>query len=255
MNVPPTTFGQYEEKYNLKMGIVRMAILIGAAGVGFLQTSTFGAFLSGPDDKGIREHVKICNGLEAQRLVDYMKMNNRVVPDGVTYELFAPDVQAHLKRTVDSFLNDDSLQEELKNEFGTSFRDISVVVIPSWEIDTPVNNDVVGITMAGWQQAEKTKGTEYVGGYTLRERPNEMSVTVDGRPRIVLNPSAFQSERALKLTLFHEFLHAMNIQGVNPPFFCFAQDDLRYLREYRDEVSRQGLIRGTEILIWDFAVI
>jgi hypothetical protein len=258
MMAPPNNLSVPYKKYKFIMAVIGVPIFFGAAVVGLIQTSAYGRFLTGPNGDEIKKHIKASKQRQEARLESYKKKENRDVPSGIQYEMFTPAVAEHLKAIVDGFLQDNDLQRELKEEFGINFNEISVAVIPSWAIEGPetvLDNLNAGITSDGWRQARNARKSDYVDGYTLRERPESDWITLDGRPRVVLNSSAFSSENGLHLALFHELLHCLNIEGSNPPWYCFAQDDLRYLGKYREEVSRHQWILSTEILKWALAVI
>lgn len=178
------------------------------------------------------------------------------LPRGIVLESFDGPAQLKvLEEAKTSLLNDETLQAELRNEFGACFRDLNVVVIPAWKMDSVDNNEVLGITIDGWRQATTARGELDVGGFTLRDRPLSASVTVDGRPRIVLNPKAFETAASLRVTLYHELLHAMNIPGFYPWPLTFAQNDLIYLPRYRAFLRREGLGVWTEVRTWVLAVL
>jgi hypothetical protein len=240
----PHPFIEPEEKFglvHLAVGIILSAILLIG---GICQTQLFVRFWAYPDNKTIRGHMAEC-----RKLQDAMSHGNQ--EHRIVFQLFDDKVRKTLEATRDSLLNDDSLQSELKAKFGVSFRELDVVVIPAWE-NTPDNIDLVGVTQDGWKEATKVKGYSDVGGVTVRDKPILSKRTVDGRPRIVLNPCAFQN---LRLTLFHELIHAMNVPAYYPSPLTFAQNDLIYLPEYREIVRREHLDEWREIKIWTFAVI
>ncbi len=228
---------------------VRIAIPLAAAFVGFCQTSYFGRFLPGYDHAAIVSHIKSCQALQQN------KLSKGIAFEGFDNQIEHSQLTIRLQAAVHSFSDDVALNEMLKHQFGEDLNDLNAVIVPSWEITSQERADLYEITLAGWSYANKARDADYVGAYTLRNRPDEPPVTRDGRPRIILNPSAFQSESALRFTLFHELLHALNIPGRDPPWFCFGQDDLRYLKEYRDEVDRRGWIALNQVAIWVLAVL
>jgi len=231
-------------------GFLRLAAGIGiplaVAFVGFAQTSFFGRFLPGFDNTLIRSHIKECRALQGPLPETPIQFES--------FEPEQPELEQRLKNAINSFTQDTTLNGTLRNAFGEDFRDLNVIIIPSWVISSEQKADLYGITLEGWNHIAEARNSAYVGAYTLRNRPSEEKVTKDGRTRIIINPSALQSESALRLTLFHELLHALNIPGRDPPWYGFAQDDLRYLPEYRDEVWRQGWIMYSQACIWVLAV-
>jgi hypothetical protein len=233
-----TRFTESPRSYKFKrtlFGAV-LSFLIGI--VGIFQTRTFIARLPGLDETSIRQHVTQC-----RRFQSVKRNNSTQTKSGIVVELFDTDKQKQsIEDARDSLLKDEELQSVLYQKFGVSFRDLDVVIIPAWKMDTPDNIEQLGITINGWRQASTAKGEANVGGFTLRDRPTDARpTTLDGRPRIVINPKAFESEKALQLVVFHELLHAMNVPGFYPWPLTFAQNDLTYLEEYRHLVKRGGL--------------
>lgn len=228
--------------------------------VGFVQTDAFASLLSRPSDAQIRVSMR-----ESQAIQDEIARRSSINPPSraIEFQLFDEAQVTALQNATSFILVDDSLQRELQLAFGRSLRDVTAVVVPSWRINSG-NLDLLGITNEGWQsiQTKRSGGLDLlqtsltdVGGYTLRERPHTPAVTLDGRPRIVLNLSAFESAAKLRLVLFHELLHAMNIPGYQPPWYAFAHNDLTYLPLYRDYVRRSGFRRFDEYMVWILAVI
>jgi hypothetical protein len=213
-----------------------LSFLVGV--VGIFQTRTFISQLPALDESYISQHVTQCRKLQT------VKQNNSIQKkSGIVVELFDTDKQRKsIEEARDSLLKDEELQSVLREKFGVSFRDLDVVIMPAWKMDTPYNIDQIGITIDGWRQASTAKGETNVGGFTLRDRPTDAKpTTLDGRPRIFINPKAFESEKTLRLIVFHELLHSMNVPGFYPWPLTFAQNDLTYLKEYRYFVKRAGL--------------
>jgi len=229
-----------------------LSFLVGV--VGIFQTRTFISQLPGLDESYIRQHVTQCRKLQT------VKQNNSTQEkSGIVVELFDNDKQKKsIEEARDSLLKDEELQSVLREKFGISFRDLDVVIVPAWRMDTPDNIEQIGITIDGWRQASTAKGETNVGGFTLRDRPTDAKpTTLDGRPRIVINPKAFESEKALRLIVFHELLHAMNVPGFYPWPLTFAQNDLTYLKEYRYFVKTarlEGWDGWDETRTWVLAV-
>lgn len=231
-------FTESPQSYRFKRSLFGaiLSFLIGVLGI--FQTRTFISQLPGLDESYIRQHVTQCRKLQSVK-----RNNSTKTKSGIVVELFDTDKQKQaIEEARDSLLKDEELQSVLRDKFGVSFRDLDVVVIPAWKMDTPDNIKQIGITIDGWRQASTAKGETNVGGFTLRDRPTDTKPsTLDGRPRIVINPKAFESEKTLRLIVFHELLHAMNVPGFYPWPLTFAQNDLTYLKEYRHFVKRAGL--------------
>jgi hypothetical protein len=144
--------------------------------------------------------------------------------------------------------------------FRTSLGEVHAVIFPAWMIEKPEDFKDFGITKEGVSSAPAVASADVAGdslvpAFTLRDRPEQRDrVTEDGWPRIALNLSAFESEETLRLTLFHELLHAGNIPGYSPSRFTIFQNDLTYLPEYRGYVAREGLEGWREWRLWGWWV-
>jgi len=238
-------------RFSLAYTAVSFVIPLSVGLVGFFQTQFFSRFLPGPTTQQVIAHMEV-----SQTLQDGLRKSYKgQIEPGVQIDLFEEGVRTQVSNSVQSLLSDELLQNDLQSSFGRSFRDVQVVIIPGWEITSRPRSEFTGLTDYGWLITDRARRNDYVGGYTIRDRPSEQRVTVDGRPRIILNPSAFESAHVLQLTLFHEMLHAMNVPGGRPPWFCFAQDDLSYLPQYRAYESREVLNLKNQVLIWALGVI
>jgi len=246
-------FVRSDESYNFKRNLFGFVLsgLIGLVGV--FQTEFFVSLLPSPSNAAIKDHIEKSEKIQHDQIAKSAKKWGKP-QDGIEFKLFGDAQLKRLQEAKAILFDDNALQSELQNEFGASFHDVNAVVIPSWEMN-PDNNELIGITTDGWRQATTAKGEVDVGGFTLRDRPFRTLVTLDGRPRLVLNPKAFESPKMLRLTLFHELLHAMNVPGFYPWPFTFAQNDLTYLEEYRAYVKREGLEGWHEASIWVLAVL
>ncbi len=248
------SFGEPEDRYKYKRTGFGLVLSLFVCLIGVAQTKLFVTALPCPSNEAIRKHVVASLKLQKEQATRYAKKSAQV-PDGIVFELFDTDVEfKQLEETKAALLSDDALQKDLRDSFGASFQEVNAVVVPAWKLQTSDNNDVIGITMDGWRQAVTAKGEVDVGGFTLRDRPGRVACTLDGRPRLVLNPKAFESARMLRLTLFHELMHAINVPGFYPSPVTFAQNDLTYLPEYRAYVKQQKLEGWDEWIIWALAV-
>lgn len=248
IDIPTQPFIEPEDKHKLwkcKVGITLSAIVLIC---GFFQTQLFVKLLPRPENNVIRAHIEQCRKIQEQ-------LGAQKNPSGIIFWMFGEKPLRTLEEAKESLLRDDALQTKLKEKFGTSFRELNVVIVPAWAMDTTANNEQIGITYAGWKEATGAKGDSDVGGFTLRDRPGLKQITVDGRPRIVLNPVCFQDRNSLRLTLFHELLHAMNVPGDYPSRVTFAQNDLIYLPEYTEFVNQENLDGHREAIIWVLAVL
>src|SRR5437867_2439744 len=125
MSLHATAFGQSERKYSFKMGMAKMVISILFALIGFCQTSFFGRFLPGFSNEQVRLQIEQCNRLQAKTVANYEWQGNQPFIKGIIPEFFSPSVESRLKQIVKRFLDDDSLEQELQREFGTSLRGVN----------------------------------------------------------------------------------------------------------------------------------
>lgn len=253
-------FVEGSTRYYAKSTIFWLYLSLMAGVFGVFQTQWFVAVLNRPDYSSIRDHMNRDKNLQEEIGREYQ---NRTQPPPVREQvegfeindaLFTNSQIAIITNALRILTSDQSLQRDLEKSLGHSFLEIKVEIIPSWELDESTN-DMLGVTREGWQLALAQTGKSDVRGFTLRDRQGSPRVTIDGRPRIALNPTAFGSEETLRLTLVHELFHAMNVPGVAPSRFTFAQDDLTYLPEYRSFLQRSGLEGNRQYLIWLLAVI
>ncbi|HLL14618.1 MAG TPA: hypothetical protein VK388_06115 [Pyrinomonadaceae bacterium] len=242
------SFIEPEDKHKLwkiKVGILLSALVMVG---GFFQTQLFVRSLPRPETNVIRAHIEHCRKLQDQ-------LGAQKQPSGIVFRMFSEKPLRTLEEVKESLLKDQALQSELKEKFGISFHELKVVIVPAWALITIDNNDQIGITYAGWKESNSAKGDSDIGGFTLRDKGGLPQITLDGRPRIVLNSVSFQDRNSLRLTLFHELLHAMNVPGDYPSKITFAQNDLVYLPEYRAFVNREKLDGYRETTIWFLAVL
>jgi hypothetical protein len=247
-------FVESQRKYDLRRLRLGMGIAAFVMVIGILQTQLFVSSLPCPSQDEVHKHIKASQDIQTAISVDYCNKAKRQLDPGITFKFFNDEQSKRLNSIAASLLEDEQLQSELMQSFGVSFRGLNVVVVPAWHMDTPDNDEPIGITLEGWKEASTSKGGLDVGGAVLRDRPSKQRITIDGRPRIMLNPKAFESTETLRLTLFHELLHAMNIPGFYPSALTFAQNDLTYLPEYRSFVRRKNLEGWNELRIWTLAV-
>lgn len=203
----------------------------------FFQTETFLTLFSAPSNDSLRKHI-----LESRSMQDYIKRSapgdTKRTP-GVQTKFLANYLVERVDEQIKSLKNDPELQSQLTNALGVSFADVDVDILPSWEIER-LSIKEVGLTPEGFQQTLKGP-TDFLSGLTIRDKPGQPQVTLDGVPKIVLRPGAFASTRELRLTLFHELLHALNIPGYQPTKLNRACDDLVYFGLYRSYVNQSGL--------------
>jgi hypothetical protein len=234
-------FVKPKQRYKRLWSWLHLVVTTALVCIGIIQTQWFVSLLPHPSIDTIRDHIAKCQGLQKEARDHCCKESSQPIQSGIIFKLFSDNQKRHLEAARDILLNDEALDNELRQKFKISLRDLNVVVVPAWQMDTTDNNQLIGISDQGWRDANVAKGEPDVGGCTLRERPGFSAITDDGRPRIVLNPKAFEKDRTIRLTLFHELLHAMNVPGYYPSKLTFAQNDLTYLPEYRAYVRQHQL--------------
>ncbi|HXQ71050.1 MAG TPA: hypothetical protein VN844_11210 [Pyrinomonadaceae bacterium] len=131
---------------------------------------------------------------------------------------------------------------------------VGAVVALSWETDNQGYAEVIGITrQGGWTDFKEATKSCAIGATTIRDRPGVDQRTLDGTPRIVLNPNALAYSNWTKFVVFHEMLHAMNIPAYSLPL-AWVQTDLTYLEEYRWYVEKNNLGTWNDYICWGFTV-
>jgi len=231
-----------------------LSFLVGVFGV--LQTQWFVAFTNRPDYTQIRKDIQESKRLQDQLAREYGLRSGSTPSAGIEIhrDLFNTPQTEEIEGQLRFLLQDDLLQSDLKRAFGYDFRDINAVVFPGWLIYESVSEQA-GLTPQGELSVLRSSGSSTSLGFTLRDQPEQQRLTIDGRPRIALNVGAFKTRETLRFALFHELFHAMNVPGISPSRFTFAQNDLTYLTEYRSYLWRSGLEGNRQYLIWLLIVI
>lgn len=233
-------------QYELNRALFKMIMCLSIALVGFCQTESFVSLMHKPDLSAIRNSIATYRSFQQSQGVSYPE-------HGVVIEHFGEGMKPLVEAQKNAVLNDESLSAEFSQRFGVNFRNMDAVVIPSWELANIAPEDL-GISNYGRQVASRSIGSPNILAFTLKNQPGQEAETTDSRPRVVLNPKAFQSEKTLRIALFHELLHAMNFPSNDPWPPTFAQNDFTYLSEYRSYERRAGLDGWREEFIWILAV-
>src|SRR5882724_358682 len=222
--------------------------------VGFCQTQLFVSLLPYPRAQ-VLNHREKASLRQSEIQSEYRARTGNEPLSFVEYRSFSPSVQVELKESMTYLISDERLNTKLKESFGVTLRDTKAVIIPSWEVEDRAGATLVGLTLSGWTMlSSRSISDEH--GVVIRDTGDQSEqLTTDGVPRIVLSASAFQDPKTLRLTLFHELLHALNIPGYSPSRVVALQDDLTYLPEYRSIVRQEKLRGWTEYNIWFFGVI
>lgn len=108
-----------------------------------------------------------------------------------------------------------------------------VIIGPASLVTNPNNVKYRGIPERTRQEILAELGSSMAKAFTVRGQ-----FTIDGRPRIFLNPSAFANGlEGLVEVMAHEFIHAAGVQGVKPPWYNPWQDDLSFNRTYQKIIN------------------
>jgi hypothetical protein len=215
--------------------------------VGFFfvsQTQLVVWFYQRPNISRIRESIKLDRALQdGYRSEDDKKWG--VPARKISFKMFKPDTQERLERLTNSLLREERLQKELLSIYGTNFEEVYATVVPGWEV-SPGNIEQIGLTQVSLAAAESVSGEPSVPGFTVRDQVAiPVRLTTSGTPIVTINIAAFDTDNKLKLTLFHEFHHAMNIDG-NPRKYYLFQNDLTFLPHYCDYIKRNNLEGWTQ---------
>lgn len=223
----------------------------------FLQTEVFISLFTPPSRDEVRKAIATARAKQTLIGREYKARTGRDPESGVVIlsELFGDKRTEDIKREVEFLQQDAEINNYLYDAFGVSLADANVVVIPSWAMYRPENEELLGLTTEGRKTNKRHINETDVAGFTIRDKvPQEPQLTLSGRPRIVLNDEAFLSRRTLRLTLFHELLHGINIPGRPPPRWL-RRSDLCYLPEYRLCIARAQLNPYRELWLWAFVSV
>lgn len=242
-----------EPPYPIKKLIFGACFALVASAWCFMQTEYFLKYTSYPTHEEIKDHMAKSKALQAQ-VAQRARDSKRPFPTAPLHQVYFSDTDfIKVKQAYDKVVTDQALEKVLQGEFQTTLNQVNVVMVPAWEVNMKDYCDEAGITNTeGWQDLEKAKEEGDVGGTTIRDKdPNEIR-TLDGVPRVFLMATAFASPpKSLRLAVFHEMLHAMNVPGYrltvklpgikDPVALTRWQNDLSYLAEYKNYVRTAGL--------------
>lgn len=227
----------------------------------WMQTDSFLTLFQSPTYDQIREHIRESNALQA----GISRKSGKIFPtDNFTYLSFSESQTSQLEAARKFVLSDDELEKKINEQFKVSLKDVRAVVVPLWETDNVGYCPYIGITeKGGWPDVVAASGNCNIGATTIRDRPDATEQrTIDGRPRIILNPNAFANTSWTRRVVFHEMLHALNVPAFRPSHLTQAQTDLIYLSEYRWFVKKASLNSLNEFLyrffacvFWSFALV
>jgi len=223
----------------------------------FMQTEQFVSLMPRPSDQEVRQHIESSKTIQAE----VKKKANKPEPLENPEYLYFSKRQVELLDDARKFLlNDPELNEIVEKRFLGSLKDQQIVIAPFWETDNQGYSEVLGLTKDfGWSDFEEAYNDCHVGATTIREKPQtNHQKTLDGRPRIILKATAFESKRSIRLALFHEMLHAVNIPGyeykpelplIGKIKVTLTQTDLTYLAEYRLFARKADLYRWDDYIL------
>ena len=204
----------------------------------------------GPDYSELKTHISQSRRIQ----LNLAARNNKQLVPGFSYLYVEPRDHDKLETTRTDILKDAELRQKLQSKFETNLDSVGAVVALSWETDNQGYAEVIGITRkGGWSDFKEATKSCAIGATTIRDRPGVDQRTLDGTPRIVLNPNALAYSNWTKFVVFHEMLHAMNIPAYSLPL-AWVQTDLTYLEEYRWYVEKNDLGTWNDYICWGFTV-
>lgn len=205
-------------------------------------------FNGGPTHEELRQHITESNKIQS----DLAAKNGKHLRPGFTYLYVEEDDRNELEKTRTEILSDSELHQKLQDQFKTNLNNVGALVTLSWETDNQGYCEQIGITrQGGWNDFKEATKSCAIGATTIRDRPGVTQRTLDGTPRIVLNPNALAYSNWTRFVVFHEMLHAMNIPAYSPRL-AWVQTDLTYLEEYRWYVDKNKLGTWNDYICWGF---
>ena len=217
--------------------------------IGVLQTEWFVTMLNHPTAAQVQQSIQEDDAEQQKIRRQYEQTGKACITGIVFHERFEQSARDMLNRALTELKANHELQKTLKNDFGKTFDDVDAVIFPAWQ--TNHHKAVYGFTEIGLAAARSASAQLFAAGFTIRDRRNKPQVTEDGVPRIGIDLEAFEDNETLKVTLFHELLHAMNVPKHEPPWYTFSllQNDLAYCDEYRDCIHRFSFKNDREWLV------
>jgi hypothetical protein len=245
---------QKQRSFLYRFCFILILLLVGVFGI--FQTQLFVSLMDRPSLGDIKRQMDVSEHRQREIAARYQQRTGKKPVDELHISgkpLFSEIQYRAIDEAAKSLMEDDDTLPYFK----TSLKQVRAVIFPAWMIDKPKDYEAFGITPDGASHAPAVAGDPLIHAFTLRDRdpvdqPHE--VTVDGTPRIALNLSAFESKETLRLTIFHELLHAGNVPGYDASRFTVLQNDLTYLPEYRGYIAREGLEGWRELKLWGWWV-
>jgi hypothetical protein len=241
-----TTANRHSIIFNLLLALLFFCISL----FGFAQTEKFVSLLPHPSKAEIRASMEKATAEQRQIMARYGYVDGQEPhATRMVSNLFTDEDEKRVHIALYNLLRDEKLNEPLRHGLGVRLRNVTAVIVP-YGYDAAQ----LGLTEDGRRLLTST-GELNLSGMTIRDVDSARQLTSDGRPRIILFDTAFYSEKTLRLTLFHELLHASNVPGHTLSPFTFLQDDLTYLPEYRFALKERGFRKWNEFYIWLFGVV
>ncbi|HWS85663.1 MAG TPA: hypothetical protein VN282_01610 [Pyrinomonadaceae bacterium] len=258
LNDTPASPTPTQRSFLYRFCFIVILLLVGVFGV--LQTQLFVILADKPSLERIKRQMKVSEDRQREIGARFQQRTGRRPHDRIyicAEPLFSKVQYKAIEEATNSLLEDDDTLPYFK----TSLKGVRAVILPAWELETQQDYLDFGITPEGARHAPAVAGHPLIPALTLRDRdpadqggfPHE--VTEDGTPRIAINLSAFESKERLRLTIFHELLHAGNVPGYDASRFTVLQTDLAYLSEYRGYIAREGLEGWRELKLWGWWVV
>lgn len=164
-----------------------------------------------------------------------MKTGREYLPPGGSY---GPGKEKDIKNALDNILYNGACADAFQRaglETPAGIYSKGLVIGPATLLLDPNSVSRIGITEAARSRDVGSVGSTQIQAITINDHPGYAPDTTDGRPRILLNASAFGGGAlSLQGVLAHELVHAAGIIGKQPGFFgsLFGRHDLSYYKHY-----------------------
>lgn len=201
-----------------------------------------------------------------------------VIPHHVFFESESREYKL-ITAATNALLGDGFVCDNFPTFDGKPLKETAAIIVPMWRLPFVGDRQQMGITEAGYVCSEDDS-TFVPSALTIRERPVDQAcikrlrtvgvnytitegetpvMTSDGMPRIALSAGLLDDGNLdlLKMSLLHEFMHAHEVPGYRP-LFNYVHDDLTYLQDYDDLLSKVHLDGRKNLLdlgIWAWAIV
>ncbi|MDQ2920376.1 MAG: hypothetical protein M3R52_01985, partial [Acidobacteriota bacterium] len=127
-------FIEPEDRYKARLLLVFWVLSFLFGTVGLFQTELAVSTLQRPNFPEIRSTMIQDRGLQEDLRKDYHERTGFKPEEGIVFKGFTPQQLATLNIAKNSLLLDKQLQAELMSIYGSSFREINVIVVPCWHM-------------------------------------------------------------------------------------------------------------------------